>query len=146
MYPIGPLPFALWQDWWAFSLMAPLAIAAETIVLWYWASRLGFLGNLWRAALLYAAARTGEVTAIWLLPLSSPFHRAGWSFAMAEIYGPVAVCVVCGVVMALPVGLLLYLWKGVKPGRVVAAVCTASAASYFSALAYGLLLVRARGF
>jgi hypothetical protein len=48
-------------DWWPFYLLIPLTVSVEAYVLWMWARPFGFLGNLWRAVVLYVVARDNAV-------------------------------------------------------------------------------------
>jgi hypothetical protein len=99
-YPLGHWPIYLPAYWWPFSLLIPLTITVETIVLWRWTSRLGFLGSLWRAAVLYVVARAGETAMLFLLTTMPRFRMAGWSSSAAENFGPLALFLAAGLVLA----------------------------------------------
>jgi len=139
-FPVGPMPFWLTMIRWPFMIRWPsiililLSIAVETFVLWTWAPRLGRLGSLWRAAVLYFVARAAETIMFFALQ-SVPLFRFRDGGAVALYIGG-------GLILAVPVGLLLYRGSGLKGSRVVMAVCTASLAGYFAALGYSLMLVR----
>src|SRR5690242_11376775 len=66
-FPLGHLPAYLAADWWPFSALIPLTVAVVGVVLWAWIRETGWLGSLWRAAILYVVARAAESLAIFLL-------------------------------------------------------------------------------
>ena len=145
-YPLGHLPVLLGAEWWPFFVLVPLSIAVETFVLWAWARQVGTLGCLWRAAIFYVVARAAETVALYLLESVPFFRNAGWSSSAVEDFGPLALFLAAGLAVAVPVGLLLYRGSGVKPGVVVAAVCTASMAGYLAAFGCSFLLMLTRGY
>ena len=145
-YPLGHLPVLLGSEWWPFFVLIPLSITVEAFVLWAWASRVGKLGSLWRAAIFYAVARAAETAALFLLESDPLFRHAGWSSSTVENFGPLALFLTAGLAVAVPVGLLLYRRSAVKAGVVVAAVGTASLAGYLAAFGCSLMLMLIRGY
>jgi hypothetical protein len=145
-YPLGPLPISVGAENWPVFALIPLSILVEAFVLWAWARGLGTLGSLWRATVLYIVAKAAETAAIYVLVSIPRFRGAGWSSSNAENFGPLALCLAAGLVVAVPVGLLLYGRTDMKATRVVIAVCTASLAGYCSALVCSLLFVNLRGY
>ena len=145
-YPLGPMPISIGAESWPVFALIPVSIAVETFVLWTWARRLGTLGSLWRAAILYIVARAAETATMFLLGSTPLFRNAGWSSSAAENFGPLVCFLAAGLVVAVPVGLLLYRRTDMKASLVVMAVCTASLAGYLSALGCSLMLVMIRGY
>ena len=145
-YPLGPLPVVIAVEAWPVLLLIPLALAATTLVLWLWARRLGFLGNLWRAVVLYLAARLGETGLFFLLKSLPLFQRAGWTSSALDNFVPLVLLLAGGLALAMPLGWWLYRWTSLSAGRVALAVGTSSLAGYLAALAGTLLLVMFRGY
>lgn len=145
-YPVGPVPVMIGVESWPVLLLIPLAIATMALVLWLWARRLSFIGNLWRAALLYLAGRIGETALFFLLKSIPLFQRAGWTSSALENFVPLALFLAGGVVLAVPVGWWLYRQTGLPEGRIALAVGISSLFGYLAALCGTLLLVTMRGY
>jgi len=128
------------------AMLVPLGVAAGTLVLWLWARQLGFLGNLWRAAVLYVAARLGETGQYFLLKSTPLFQRAGWTSSAAEAFLPLALVLAGGVVLAMIAGWLLYRRSGLKTGRIVFAATMSVLAGYLAALAGALMFMASERF
>jgi hypothetical protein len=142
-YPLGPVPFFLWSELRPFIVLIPLSIAIETLVLWAWARGFGTLGNLWRAGILYIAARAAETGIIFLVASIPGFRNIGDAAmrdSIVENFGPLLLLLTTGLVASIPVGLLLFKGTGIKPRGIAVAVCAASLAGYLAAFGYSLLL------
>jgi hypothetical protein len=144
-YPLGPVPILLTVEWWPFSFLIPVTIAIETLVLCAWTRRLGLYGSLCRASVLYVLARIAETALLFTLQSIPMFQNAGWR-SNAEDFIPLVLFVTTGTLTAVLVGLPLYRRTGYKASLVVPAVCSASLAGYFSALACSLMLAWIRGY
>jgi hypothetical protein len=145
-FPLGPLPIMIAVESRPMLLLIPLAITATALVLWLWVRPLGFVGNLWRAAVLYLAARLGEMALIYLSTATAIFSHAGWSSSVLENFVPLAVFLAGGLALAVSAGRWLYRRSGVSAGRVVLAVVTSSLAGYLIAFGAVLLLMKLRGY
>lgn len=146
-YSLGPVPLLLWRELPPFTVIIPLSIAVETLVLWAWARGVGALGSLWRAGILYIAARAAETGIIFLagsIPALLRMGDAAMQVSIVENLEPLLLLLTTGLVVAVPVGLLLFKGTGIRPRVVMAAVCTASLAGYLAAFGYSLLLLKGR--
>jgi len=144
-YPLGLVPEALAAEWWPFAFVPLAAIAVEAFSLWLWAPMLGAWGVIWRAAVLYVAAQLAQMVAELVLSAFPLFQYAGWRSSIDDVIA-LAVFVTAGVVIAIPVGPLLFRRVGLRPRRVIAAACVASLVGYLSAFGLCMVLVKIRGF
>jgi len=137
--PLGYFPMLLAMQSWTYLSMILLTVMVETFVLWRWVRRIGFHGNLWRAAVLYLVARASETAMLYAL-LSVPFFRvAGWGSSAVLDYGVLVTCLVAGLLAKVPAGIYLYRCAEMKGRDVALAVCTASLVGYLIALSCAMM-------
>ncbi len=141
-YPMGLLPILLARESWPLAFMIPIALIAETIILWAWIRAPGLYGNLWRGFILYMTAHVFE-TGMWFACPMIGWAAPGWTSSTWETLGALAVCLLGGMIAAVLLGLFLYRGTPVAIWRRVVAVASATLGGYLAALAYGLLLFAA---
>ncbi len=133
-YPLGAIPFTIWQESLSLAFIIPLTLAVETLVMWAWARQLGLLGNLWRTTILYAVGRLSETAAVMcLVAVRLP---TGWAGGAVEILATLTVFLLAGWAGKLGAARFLYRRAGFHVSKLVAPVTVATAAGYVAALSW----------
>jgi hypothetical protein len=136
-YPLGPVPFTIWQESLLLTFMIPLTLAVETLVLWTWARQLGVLGNLWRTAILYVVGRLAETAAV--VCMAAAQLPTGWSATAMQALWTLALFLLAGWAGKLGAARFLYRRASFHVRQLLVPVALATVAGYLSAMA--LILV-----
>ena len=110
-YPLGPLPFLLATEKAFLAILIPVVIGVETAALWYFFRQLRFLGNLWRASVLYVCSRAGETVGFYSMIVTAPLFgwvAPGWCPRSSEIIGSAVYCLAFGLVPKIVAAQFLY--------------------------------------
>lgn len=139
-YPLGPVPFLLPRERWPTVVLPVAALLVLTAVMQARLPLPHWRNSLWRAALLYLAARVGETVCIALLESWPWVRSAGWGSFGVPAMTCLLIFLAAGMTLALPLAIALYRRREPQTRRILGTTLLASAASYLAAATVGLVM------